>query len=99
MATGDGTALLLIRHAGIGRAVIADALRRRWPDALGGDVGAASPSWTFTTRDAAELARARRGVEPLRIVVLAQRTADTSEHLRSTVQDSAKPLEPMPTAF
>ncbi len=99
MAPGDGTALLLIRHAGIGRAVIADALRRRWPDALVGDVGAASPSWTFTTRDAAELARARRGVEPLRIVVLAQRAARTSERLRGAVLDSAKPFEPMPIAF
>ena len=99
MATGDGAALLLIWHAGVERAEVAAILRRRWSAAVIGEVVAAEPSWSLFTADAAELARARRGVEPLRIVILAQRAADTSAGQRATVRESAEPFAPMPTAF
>jgi hypothetical protein len=99
MATGDAAALLLIRHAGVERAEVAAVLRRRWSAAAIGEVGAAEPSWSLSTADAAELARARRGVEPLRIVILAQRAADTSAGQRAAVRESAEPFAPMPIAF
>jgi hypothetical protein len=89
MATGDGTALVLIRHAGIDRAKVADVLHRRWPDAIVGNVRSLSPSWEFAIEDAVELACARRGVEPLRIVVLPQRVHHPSGAQPVTV-------EPMP---
>ena len=93
MASADRTAVVLVRHGGIDRAEVADVLHRRWPDAAIGDVGSLSPSWEFAIEDAVELARARRGVEPLRIVVLAQRTSLTKP---SVGRSLAPGLEPMP---
>ena len=61
MASADGTALLLIRHPGVGRAEVAEALCRRWPGAVVGVAGSLSPSWEMRVEDAVELARARRG--------------------------------------
>ena len=75
MATSTGVALVLVGHAGVGRAEVGDMLRRRWPGAAIGDVDEALPSWIMSAEDAAELARARRGAEPLRVVVPAQRSA------------------------
>ena len=94
MAAGDGTAWLLIRHPGIARVEIADALRKRWPSAVVCDAGTMEPCWTLAVEDALELARARRGVEPLRVVVLGQRTEDTHSDRRATVPLRA--VEPMP---
>lgn len=99
MATGDGTALLFFRHTGVDRAAIAQVLGKRWPSSVVGDVGAKPPSWTFAAEDAAELARARRGVEPLRVVVLAQRAANTDERRRGSEHDSVEAHAPMPVAF
>jgi hypothetical protein len=99
MATGDDTAFVLVRHPGVARQEVAAALRRRWPAAVVREVGAAEPSWSMSVEDAAELARARRGVEPLRIVVLAQRTANTCERCRTAAHDLAEPFAPMPIAF
>lgn len=95
MAAGDDAALVLLRHPGITRAEIAEVLGSRWPDAAVVDVGARSPSWPMTAHDAAELARARRGVEPLRILVLAQRAASRA---RVGQERAASPpvVEPMP---
>ncbi|GAA0577236.1 hypothetical protein GCM10009416_14800 [Craurococcus roseus] len=53
----------------------------------------------MSTEDAAELARIRRGVEPLRIVVLPQRAAHAGEHGSIEVADAAGWMEPMPVAF
>ncbi len=75
MATGAGVALVLVGHAGVGRAEVVRALSRRWPGVAVGDPAAALPSWIMSADDAAELARARRGAEPLRVVVAAQRGA------------------------
>ena len=100
MAMGD-TALLLVRHPGIARSGVADVLGARWPDAVVGDVGAAEPSWTMATEDAVELARVRRGVEPLRVVVPPQRKATAAAGaLRwSAAPDGPPSLPPMPVVF
>ncbi len=99
MATGDGTALLLIRHKGVTRQEVAATLWRRWSTAVVRDVGAVGPSWPMPVEDAAELARTRRGVEPLRILVLAQRAADAGRPGRANAHDAAEPFAPMPIAF
>jgi hypothetical protein len=97
MAAGDGSVWLLIRHPGVTRAEIADALRSRWPGAVVGDAGAAEPSWEISSvEDAVELARARRGVEPLRIIILAQRNPDANAGRRAAEDAPPLPVEPMP---
>lgn len=63
---------LLVQHAGISRAATSSMLERRWPDVVLGDIGDAEPSAQLTVNDAAALARRRRGVEPIRVVVAAQ---------------------------
>ncbi len=99
MATGDGVAFVLVRHPGVERPEVAAVLRKRWPAAVITVVGASEPSWAMSMEDAAELARARRGLEPLRIVVLAQRAAGTSADQRAAVHELAAPFAPMPIAF
>ncbi len=99
MAMGDGTAFVLVRHPGLVRQEVAAVLRRRWSAAVVGEVGAAEPSWSMSAEDAAELARARRGVEPLRIVVMAQRAADACGRGRADAHGAAEPVAPMPIAF
>ena len=92
MATSENTVWLLIRHPEIGRTEAAEVFRRRWLGSSVRDVGAASPPWAMLVEDVVELARARRGVEPVRIVVLAQqvhRQPDASWH-------ATFPVEPMP---
>ena len=89
MATANQTALLLIRHGDLSRREVADTLGRRWPSCMVGDLGTVSPSWTMPNADAIELARIRRGVEPLRILVLDRRSAVSMP----------LPAEPMPTLF
>ena len=99
MATGDGSVFVLVRHPGIERPEIASVLRRRWPALVVGDAVAAEPSWRMATGDAADLARARRGVEPLRIVIPAQRAADARTPGRTAAEERRTRFEPMPTMF
>jgi hypothetical protein len=99
MATGEGVVFMLVSHPGIARLEVADILRKRWPAAVLQDVGATEPSWSMSTEDAAELARIRRGVEPLRLVVLPQRAADVEGRSRTAVVDVPTWLEPVPVAF
>jgi len=73
MAGGDRKALVLISHDGVDRQDVLEALRRRWPDAVVKSVEQEAPMRAMMAEDAADLARRRRGVEPLRIVVLPQR--------------------------
>jgi hypothetical protein len=94
MVSGDGTALILVRHPGITRCEVADILYRRWPDAAVADVGSVSPSWRMSVEDAAEIARARRGVEPLRVIILAQRV-----HQRQGCPHQHFCAEPMPVVL
>ena len=88
---GDHTALLLISHQGIDRREVLDVLRRRWPDVVVKDLEQEEPAWTMTADDAADLGSRRRGVEPLRIVVMPQKI--------TRVAVAPTPLiEPMPMA-
>jgi hypothetical protein len=93
MAASGDTAFVHVRHSGLARSEVDAVLRRRWPDLIISDPNTAAPTWRFSPHDAAELARIRRGVEPLRITVLPQRIADA--HRRDACAQPV-PIEPMP---
>lgn len=78
----DGSRMLLrVRHPGINRAALWSVLERRWPAVVLTDPGAAEPAWVMTVADAAALARRRRGLEPIRIVMPPQvAAAAASQH-------------------
>ncbi len=97
MVFDDRTMLLVARHAGINRREIAQAFQSRWPDASVGKIGTMPASWEFDLDDAVELARVRRGVEPLRIVVLPQRGVHAGVQSERNVRTGG--LEPMPFLF
>jgi hypothetical protein len=94
MAQGDGKAMLLVRHSRIGEAEIVEVLRRHWPDAQVTDIATVFPAWNLGIEDAVELARSRRGVEPLRIVVMGQGRGAGLDPLM--VPAGGGTLEPMP---
>jgi hypothetical protein len=87
MAGGDGTTLVLISHDGVDRREMLDVLRRRWPDVVVKELEQETPTVAMSPADAADLGRCRRGVEPLRIVVMPQQDQQT---ITSPV------IEPMP---
>ena len=62
----------MISHDGVDRREVLDVLRPRWPHVLVKDPEAEEPTVGMSAADAAELGRRRRGVEPLRIVVMPQ---------------------------
>jgi hypothetical protein len=72
LADGDHTALLLISHEGIERPEVGEVLRRRWPALAVKSLEHEAPAVTMSAIDAADLGRCRRGIEPLRIVVMPQ---------------------------
>ena len=88
MMGGDHTAMVVISHEGIGRREVLDVLSRRWPDVVVKDLEQEEPAWTMTADDAADLGSRRRGVEPLRIVVMPQKI--------TRVAVAAPVIEPMP---
>jgi hypothetical protein len=69
---GDGTALVLVSNQGVDRREVLNVLRRRWPVVLMKNLEQEAPTWVMEPDDAADLARCRRGVEPLRMVILPQ---------------------------
>src|SRR6476661_4774826 len=73
MIGGDHRALVLISHEGVDRRELLDVLCRRWPDVVLKDLDHEGPMWEMTPDDAADLGRRRRGVEPLRILVMPQK--------------------------
>ena len=73
MVGGDGSAFILVEHEGVDRREVLMVLRRRWPELVLKNLDNEVPTATMLVDDAADLARFRRGVEPLRIVVLPQR--------------------------
>jgi len=81
--------LLLVQHAGIIRAATWSMLEPRWPDVVLGDVNDTEPSTWLTVKDAAALARRRRGIEPIRVVVAAQGTVTP---LKCRWDDQAMPM-------
>lgn len=82
--------LLLVQHLGVDRVEAWATLRRRWPDVVLSSPDDIAPSSAMTVQDAAALARCRRGLEPIRIIILPQVIAMTLQ----TDWD-----EPMPMAF
>jgi hypothetical protein len=90
MIGGDHTAMVMISHDGVDRRDVLDVLRRRWPDVVLKDLEHEQPMWKMTPDDAADLGSRRRGVEPLRIMVMPQRIS------RITVTPAPVILEPMP---
>ena len=89
MIGGDHRALVLISHQGVDRREVQDVLCRRWPDVVLKDLEQEEPTWEMTPDEAADLGMRRRGVEPLRIMVMPQRiTRVTVAPLRE--------IEPMP---
>jgi hypothetical protein len=97
MAQGDDKVMLLIRHAGIGEAEIVELLRMHWPGAQVTDITRVPPVWNLGIEDAVELARAKRGVEPLRIVVMRQGRDADLDRLMVTARSGT--VEPMPALF
>ena len=74
-----GRLLILIRHVGISRDEVWSMLERRYPEIGLCDPGDIEPSTAMSAEDAASLARCRRGIEPLRIVILEQAAASHDE--------------------
>lgn len=72
MAGGDHTALILVSHDGVDQREVMDVLHRRWPDAIVKSLECEEPTVAMLPGDAADLGRCRRGIEPLRIVVMPQ---------------------------
>jgi hypothetical protein len=72
---GADRTLILIQHAGIPRAALRCTLQRRWPQVALHDPAHTEPNSWLNVADAADLARRRRGIEPLRIVVMPQRAS------------------------
>jgi hypothetical protein len=92
MAGGDHTALVLISHEGIDRHEVEDVLRRRWPEVALKEPEQEQPAVAMLPADAADLGRCRRGVEPLRVLVLPQKIT------RVTVAPAPE-MEPMPVVL
>lgn len=87
----DGNrALILIRHPGLHRNEVWATLERRWPETVLTDPGSVRPTSRMTVENAAALAKHKRGIEPLRILVREQVCVAAS----SNGWD-----EPMPIAF
>lgn len=77
----DAVAAVLVQHCGIDRAEVGARLMRRWSDVVLIDPGdITSVSEKMTVAHAAALARRRRGIEPIRIIVPPQMAALSGEH-------------------
>ncbi len=89
---GDHRALLLISHDGVDRRELLEVLRRRWPEVVLKDLEHEEPAWTMTPYNAADLGTRRRGVEPLRILVMPQK-------ITRVAVVPAREIGPMPVVF
>ena len=78
LADGD-RALMLVQHPGIKRASLWSVLELRWPDVVLADPGRIEPTSAMPVGTAAALARRRRGIEPIRVVVPPQVMAAVSQ--------------------
>jgi hypothetical protein len=68
----DHTALVMIIHDGVDRHEVEAVLRRRWSDLVMKEFEQEAPIVAMSSGDAADLGQRRRGVEPLRIVIMPQ---------------------------
>jgi hypothetical protein len=69
----DRQALIMISHQSIDRREVLSVLRQRWPSVVLKDLEQEEPTWAMTADDAADLGGHRRGVEPLRVLVMPQK--------------------------
>jgi hypothetical protein len=86
MIGGDHAALVMIIHEAIDRHEVQDVLHHRWPDVVVKSLEREEPAVAMSPVDAADLGRCRRGIEPLRIVIMPQ----------GDRQVAAPMIEPMP---
>jgi hypothetical protein len=93
MMGGDHRALIIIAHHGVDRRVVLVVLGRRWPSVVLKDLAQEEPVWVMAAMDAADLGHCRRGVEPLRIAVMAQKVQ------RVVVVPVPVIVEPMPVTL
>ena len=80
-------ALVLITHQGINHWEVQNVLSHRWPRVVVKDLAQEQPVVAMSPADAAALGQCRRGVEPLRVVIMPQ-------HYRQPI--TAPAVEPMP---
>lgn len=71
--------LVLIKHNGIVRADVWSVLERRWPDVLVTDPVTIEPSSHINIEDATDLARHRRGIQPIRFIIQQQMAASDDQ--------------------
>jgi hypothetical protein len=86
LVIGNKTAMVVFDGGAVDRIELSRAVRRRWTNATVLNLTDQEPSAEMTVSDAIELAMLRRGVEPLRLLVLPQR--DLTDHVPF--------IEPMP---
>jgi hypothetical protein len=70
--------MVVISHEGIARFEVLNVLRGRWPDVLIKKPGPEEPTWEMLPDDAAQLGRCRRGIEPVRLVIMPQQEQEVS---------------------
>ena len=90
---GDHRALIIVAHQDTDLREVQDVLRRRWPDVVVKDFAHEEPTWAMNSDDAADLGPRRRGIEPLRIMVMPQRVQ------RMIVAHTPVIVEPMPVVL
>ena len=84
---GDRRAMLMVSHERVDRCEVRDVMQRRWPGALINRPGREEPVWEMSPDDAAELGQCRRGIEPVRLVIMPQREREVT---------TSSPVDSMP---
>ena len=84
---GDRRTMLMVSHERVDRCEVQDVMRRRWPDVLINKPGREEPVWEMSPDDAAGLGQCRRGIEPVRLVIMPQREREVT---------TSSPVDSMP---
>lgn len=87
----DRAAMLLVHHPSLSRSAVGMLLAKRWPNAVLSDPEGAEPSFELSIENAVALAKKRRGIQPLTMVVPSQREI--------VVAPARVIVEPMPILF
>lgn len=78
MVCGDASALVLAQHPSIAQRRIVEMVCGGGQGSMVGTADLLSPTWAMSPEHVVQLAMARRGIEPLRVVVMPQRTTQTA---------------------
>jgi hypothetical protein len=70
--------MVMVSHGGIDQREVLEVLQRRWPDVVIKKLGQEEPTWEMLPDDAAELGRCRRGVEPVRLIIMPQQEREVT---------------------